>query len=150
LLRSLNVLDLIEYRIAARLSEIHFYPFARDIYINIFRHFSHFPINLTDLSIKGDGKTITFMAYVTLVCMETPKEEFKEFYKKILEKIQVRVQPYFPYNIKVETFLGCLIYYYHPVEIRNTLASIHVGEWFDENEQYEFDLKKKTLLIDVI
>jgi len=53
------MLDKIEYRIAGRLADHHLYPYSRDIYTNIFRHFSHFPISIKELGIEGEGKTIT-------------------------------------------------------------------------------------------
>ena len=141
------MLDQIEYRISARLSEHHLYPYGRDIYINIFRNFSHFPIRLEDLSIKGEGETITFLAYVVLACLEHKRDKFLLFYRRLLGELQPKVAPYFPYNISVETFLGCILYAYHPVEIRSVFSSIDVDEFFNEKEKYEYELKKNTVLI---
>ncbi len=144
------MLDKIEYRVAAKLAEYHLYPYGREIYIHIFRKFSHFPLRLEDLGIKGDGLTITFMAYVTLFCFDKNKENFLPFYKRIVSELEPVIHSIFPYNISVETFLGCVLYYYHPVDIKNVLSSIEVNAIFDEKEQYEFQLKKKTLLIHAI
>jgi len=144
------MLDKIEYRVAAKLAEYHLYPYGREIYINIFRKFSHFPLRLKDLEIKGDGLTITFMAFVTLFCLDRKKGDFLPFYKKILTELEPILQRFFPYDISVETYLGCILFYYHPVEVKNVLASLHVDAIFDEKQQYEYELKKKTLLIHAI
>jgi hypothetical protein len=143
------MLDIIEYRIAARLSEHYLYPYAREIYINIFRNFSHFPIRLKDLGINDQGTTITFLAYVVMVCLDQRRDEFLPFYKNILKKLKSQVKPYFPYNIKVETILGCILYYYHPAEIKSALASVDLDGLFNAKEKYEYELKKNTILIHV-
>ncbi len=144
------MLDKIEFRIAAKLAEHHLYPYGREIYINIFRKFSHFPIKMEDLGIKGDGLTITFMAYVTLFCLDQRKENFLPFYKKILAELEPKIRPYFPFNISVETLLGCVLFYYHPVEIKNVLLFFNPDTLFDKKEKYEYELKKKTVLIHAI
>jgi len=61
------MLDKIEYHIARNLADRHNYPFAQNIYISIFKSFSHFPIKLKDIGIYNEGNTITFMALVVLV-----------------------------------------------------------------------------------
>lgn len=144
------MLDKIEFKVAQQLSEYHHYPYAREIYINIFRYFSHFPLRLDDLAIKGSGSTITYMAYVCMYCLEKRKESFLPFYQKILAELEPKVKPLFPYNISVETFLGCILFYYHPVNIKHTLWSFEVDSLFTEKELYEYELKKKTLLIHAI
>ena len=144
------MLDKIENRIAAKLSEHHLYPYGRDIYINIFRHFSHFPIRLKDLAIDGEGKTITFLAYVVLVSLQHKRNTFLPLYKRVLSELQPKVTPYFPYNISVETYLGCILYRYHPVEIRSAFSSLDVTEVFNDKEIYEYELKKNTILIHAI
>ena len=141
------MLDQIEYRIAKRLSEHHLYPYGQDIYISIFRKFSHFPVNLEDLCINGEGKTITFLALVVETCMSNKKEEFIKFYNKILGILKEKSATCIQRSITVETLLGCILYYYHPVSIKNILSSLNVDELFNEKEKYEYELKKKTILI---
>jgi hypothetical protein len=144
------MLDKIESHIAAKLADHHLYPYGREIYINIFRKFSHFPLKLKDLGIAGDGKTITFMAYVILFCFDSDKENFLLFYRNILSKLEPHIQTLFPYNIAVETFLGCVLYYYHPVDVKGVLTSFQPESLFNEKQQYEYELKKNTLLIHAI
>jgi hypothetical protein len=144
------MLDEIEYRIAAKLAEHHLYPYGREIYINIFRKFSHFPLRLKDLGIKGDGLTITYMAYVILFCLDKKKETFLPFYNKIQSELAPVINRFYPYDISVETLLGCILFYYHPVEVKNVLSSLQVDSIFNEKQQYEYELKKKTLLIHAI
>ena len=88
------MLDLIEYQIAERLSEHHLYPYGRDIYIKIFRHFSQFPLRLEDLAIKGEGQTITFLAYVVMVCLDGPHDKLLVLYQRALDIIQQKVVAY--------------------------------------------------------
>jgi hypothetical protein len=144
------MLDLIEYRIAANLSERHLYPYSRDIYINIFRHFSHFPIRLADLGVRGDGQTITFLAYVVMICLERKPKQFLSSYQDLVNDLQLKVKPFFPFPIAVETFLGCMLYFHHPVDIRNALSSFDTATLFNAKEKYEYDLKKNTILIHAI
>ena len=141
------MLDKIDYKIAKELSEYHLYPYAQDIYLNIFKHFSHFPLNLRDIRIEGEGTTITFMALVILHCLGNHRNDFPEQYDKLLREFKNSIAPYFPQNISVETFLGCLLFYYHPVDIKNTLSTVNVDKIFDKNEQYEYEIKKETILI---
>ena len=136
--------------VCSTLSEHHHYPYGREIYVNIFRYFSHFPLRLEDLNIHGDGETITLMAYVSLYCLERRKENFIPFYKKILTDLHPKITPFFPFNISVETFLGCILFFYHPVEIKNTLNSFETDPLFNDKEKYEFELKKRTVLIHAI
>lgn len=141
------MLDKIEYRIAKKLSEYHFYPYGQDIYVGIFRNFSHFPLNLKDIDMDGEGKTITFLALVVHTCMLNQKEELFSFYYKILNILKEKAAAYLQQNITVETLLGCILYYYHPVEIKNVLSTLDVSDIFDDNEIYEYELKKNTILI---
>ena len=144
------MLDKIEYQIAGKLAEHHLYPYGREIYINIFRKFSHFPLKLKDLGIAGDGKTITFMAYVIVFCFDSKKEKFLPFYKSILSQLEPQIRTLFPYNIAVETFLGCVLYYYHPVDVKNVLTTFQARSIFNDKQIYEYKLKKNTLLIHAI
>ena len=141
------MLDKIENTIAENLAERHLYPYGREIYVNIFKHFSHFPLNLKDLELKGEGTTITYMALVIRHCFDKEKIEFITFYKKILQDLKDSSVAKFRYNLAVETFLGCVLYYYHPVNIKNLLSSFQVGDIFNSKERYEFEIKKKTILL---
>jgi hypothetical protein len=141
------MLDKIDYKIAKELSEYHLYPYALDIYLNIFKHFSHFPLKLKDIGIKGEGMTITFMALVILRCLDNHENDLHKQYDKILTEFKKSIAPYFPPNISVETFLGCLLFYYHPVDIKNILSTDAGDKIFDKKERYEYELKKKTILM---
>jgi hypothetical protein len=144
------MLDQIEYRIATRLADHHNYPYARDIYTNIFRSFSHFPVKLVDVGIAGEGETITLMALTVLTCFDTMEKTFSELYAVVLQNLKERAALFFPGNIAVETFLGCIIYYYHPADIKNILATMEVSEFFSKEEFYEFKFKKKTILLFIV
>ena len=141
------MLDKIEYGIARKLSERHHYPYGQEIYMGIFRNFSHFPLKMEDLGIKGEGTTITFLALVILRCFSYPSNNLFELYKSILDELNQSAAPHFPQDITVETFLGCILYFYHPVEIKNILNSIEIEGIFDEKQIYEFELKKQTILM---
>jgi hypothetical protein len=141
------MLDKIEYRIAKNLAEKHFYPYGREIYINIFKNFSHFPLSLKDLNIKDQGRTITFIALVIFHCFDHEKTEFISFYKKILKELKTSPVAKIRYNLSVETYLGCILYYYHPVDIKNILSSVQVDNIFNDKERYEYEIKKKTVLL---
>ena len=138
------MLDQIEFRIAARLADHHNYPYSRDIYSNIFRSFSHFPIKLVDVGIAGVGKTITLMALTVLTCFDTKEKTFSELYAVVLQNLKERAAQFFPGNIAVETFFGCILYYYHPANIKNILSTMEVSKFFSKEELYEYKFKKKT------
>jgi hypothetical protein len=141
------MLDKIEYKIAENLAEHHLYPYGKEIYVNIFRNFSHFPLNLKDVGMNGTGTTITYMALVIQHCFNKEKIEFISFYKKILQEIKDSSVAQFRYNLPVETFLGCILFYYHPVNVKNVLSSIDVQNIFRSKERYEYEIKKQTVLL---
>ena len=141
------MLDQIEYNIARKLSEKHLYPYALDIYINIFKHFSHFPLNLKDVNVQGPGRTITFISLVVLKCFEIRANQFDALYQEIRTELQGQASPFFHENIAVETYLGCMLYYYHPTDIRNRFAETKADHLFDADQRYEFNLKRNTILI---
>lgn len=141
------MLDQIEYRIAKKLAEHHFYPYGREIYINIFKNFSHFPLKLKKLDIKEEGTTITFMALVILKCFDHVKTDFPGFYKKVLLELKESPAAKLRYNLAVETYLGCILFYYHPVDIKNILSAVQVDDIFNDKERYEYEIKKKTVLL---
>jgi hypothetical protein len=141
------MLDQIEYRIARNLAEHHFYPYGREIYVNIFKSFSHFPLSLKGLEIKGQGDTIIFMALVIFHCLDHEKTDFPSFYKKMLQILEESPVAKMRNNLSVETYLGCILYFYHPVNIKNILSSVQVDEIFNDKERYEFEIKKKTVLL---
>jgi hypothetical protein len=142
-----SMLDKIEYTIAENLAERHLYPYGKEIYVNIFKHFSHFPLNLKDVGLEGHGTTITYLALVIRHCLGKEKIEFITFYKKILHELKESSVSKYRYNLAVETFLGCVLYYYHPVNVKNILSSIEVQDIFNSKERYEFQIKKKTVLL---
>jgi len=141
------MLDTIEYSIAKKLAEHHLYPYGREIYVNIFKKFSHFPLNLKDLGIEDQGMTITFMSLVILHCFDHKKTDFPVFYKKILQELEDSPVAKMRYNLGVETYLGCVLYYYHPVDIKNILSAVQVDDIFNDKERYEYEIKKKTVLL---
>jgi hypothetical protein len=142
-----SMLDKIEYKIAEKLAEHHHYPYGKEIYVNIFRNFSHFPLNLKDLELDGDGNTITYIALVVQHCFRKEQIEFLSFYKNILQELRESPVAKLRYNRPVETFLGCILYYYHPVDIKNVLSSIAFQNIFRSKERYEFEIKKKTVML---
>jgi len=141
------MLDQIEYKIAKKLSEFHHYPFAQNNYINIFKAFSHFPLKLSDVGVNSEGKTITFMSLVVLRCFEKDKQDFPSFFQNLLKLMKQQAAPFFPQDITVETYLGCVLFYYHPSQIRNALSIKNMKTDFNDKQLYEFDFKKKTILI---
>ena len=141
------MLDKIEYHIAKKLAEHHHYPYGQEIYVNILKHFSHFPLNLRDLGMKEEGKTITFLALVISECFKQKKTDFQSFYINVLDALNNSTVAKLRPNLAVETYLGCILYYYHPVNIKNVLSSVRVNEIFNEKERYEYEIKKKTVLL---
>ncbi len=144
------MLDKIDYKIAKELSEYHLYPYAQDIYLNIFKHFSHFPLKLKDIGVEGVGTTITFIALVILRCLGNHGNDLLILYEEILGELKKSIAPNFPQNISVETFLGCLLFYYHPADIKNILSTDELDKIFDEKERYEYEIKKKTILMFIV
>lgn len=142
-----HMLDQIESDIAQKLAERHLYPYASNIYINIFRAFSHFPLSLDDLEINDSGKTITYLALVIKTCQENHSTSFMELFDNILLLMTEKAKPFLIQNLKVETFLGCILYYYHPSQIKSALQSIGVKKIFNQEEMYEYSFKKKTVLM---
>lgn len=141
------MLDKIERRIARELADHHNYPYGQEIYTSIFKAFSYFPLSLKQMRITGEGQTIIFLAMVVLNCLEFREKDIFKRYHTLLERYKKTVVPIYPQDISVETFLGCLLYTYHPVDLRSAFASIDITPIFDKKQQYEYDLKKKTILI---
>jgi len=141
------MLDKLECSIAKKLAEHHHYPYGQEIYINIFKNFSHFPLNLQDLEMKDTGNTITFMALVILTCFQQKKSDFLSLYKHVLHALKESAVAKLRYNLSVETYLGCVLYYYHPVNVKNILTAVEVDDIFNEKEKYEYEIKKKTVLL---
>jgi len=141
------MLDQIEYRIAQKLAEYHLYPYAKDIYLNIFKKFSHFPLNMRDIGMRGEGKTITFLALVVSKCLAQKHPNFSDLYTAVLKELSEKAAKFFPQDISVETFIGCVLFYYHPSQVKNTLSTIEVSKYLNKDQLYEFELKKKTILI---
>ena len=141
------MLDQIEPKIAHQLAMRHNYPFAENIYMNIFHKFSYFPIKLADLDIKARGETIILMALVIRECFRQPNMNHDKLYATILPILKAKVEPLFPQDITVETFLGTILFYYNPINIQNALSLLDPENLFDEKQRYEYELKKKTILL---
>ena len=144
------MLDQIEHQIANRLAQKHNYPYAQNIYINIFRSFSHFPIMMADIGMNGPGDTITYLALVVYKCFEENEISSINLYQKILKQLKPLVTHLFPQDCTVETFLGTILFFFHPSGIKNQLGKKEIQELFDDKQLYEFHLKKKTILINII
>jgi len=144
------MLDKIEAKIANQLAQKHNYPFAQNIYLDIFRSFSHFPITMSDIGLVGAGKTITYLALVVLKCYEIKEHTLPELFQKILMELKPLVESHFPQDCTVETLLGAALYFSHPSNIRSDLGDKDVKIMFTEEQLYEFELKKKTININII
>jgi hypothetical protein len=68
-------------------------------------------------------------------------------YITILEQLKETVQPIFPQDITVETYLGVVLYLHNPINIRNELTRVDTNILFDSKQKYEYELKKKTILL---
>ena len=141
------MLDQIEKRIARELADHHNYPYGQEIYNSIFKAFSYFPLQLTEMGIKGEGTTITFMAMVVLDCLQFRERDVFKRYQALLKGYKKTVAPGYPQDISVETFLGCMLYAYHPVDLRSAFATNDTSSIFNKKQQYEYQLKQKTILI---
>ena len=144
------MLDQIESNIAYRLSQKHNYPFSQNIYQNIFRSFSHFPLQLSEIGLPGPGKTITYMALVVYKCFEIDGITLINLYQNVLKELQPLVQPYYPQDCTVETFLGASLFYCHPSSVKNDLCNRENTYLFNDKQLYEFQLKKKTISLNII
>ena len=144
------MIDQADYRVAKRLAERHFYPFAENIYIDIFKAFSHFPLSLKKLGINGEGETITLMALSAQTCFETDKGDFESLFEDVLKRLKILIGDRHPQDITVDVLLGCVLYFYHPSEIRGRLSSFKADKYLTDKQQYEFELKKKTFHIHII
>ena len=144
------MIDQADYRVAKRLAERHFYPYAENIYSNIFKAFSHFPLSIKKIALDLPGDTITLLALSVHFCFDSRSKEFDALFKEILEKLKPLVSNIHPQDITVDVLLGCFLYYYHPSEIRNQLSSYPSEQRLTQKQQYEFELKKKTFYIHII
>ncbi len=144
------MLDQIESQIAFRLAQRHIYPFAQNMYLDIFRSFSHFPIIMEDIGVEGPGKTITYISLVVKKCFDYHADSLQGLYQLALSELQPLVSNYYPQDCTVETFLGAALYHCHPSSIRNNLCHKEVAELFNEKQLYEFHLKKKTISINML
>ena len=140
------MLDQIENQIARNLADRHLYPYAQNIYLDIFKAFSHFPLKLKDVDLDGEGHTITFLALVVKTCFDKKVSSFLHLYQEVLEKLMPLSQKMVQ-DVVVETYLGCMLYYYHPVHLRSQLGKNSAAGFFSEKERYEYELKRKTILI---
>jgi len=125
-------------------------PYAQNIYLNIFRKFSHFPINLSDINIKGEGKTITYLALVVYNCFNSKRLPFLELYRDILNLHKSDIQSLFLQDITVDTFLGCILYYHSPIDIKSALSDIKMDTLFTTKQLKEYKLKKKTIMLYIL
>ena len=106
------MLDQAEKIIAQRLADHHYYPFGTEIYLNIFRHFSHFPLPLRDLDTDLPGESVTYLALVVYECLSRRTTNFLDLYESVLAKYRLIVADYAPEDRTVETFLGCILFIY--------------------------------------
>jgi hypothetical protein len=141
------MLDQIEYRIAKRLADHHNYPYGQDIYRSIFKAFSYFPLQMKQMGISGEGETIAFLAMVVLHCLEQKDKDLFKLYHSLLKRYHKLVASSYPQDISVETFLGCILYRHHPINLRSTFDALDTTPIFNKRQQYEYELKKKTILI---
>ena len=144
------MLDQIENQIAYQLAQKHNYPFAQNIYLDIFRSFSHFPITMSDIGLEGAGKTITYIALVVLKCYEIKEHTLPALFQIVLKELKPLVESYYPQDCTVETFLGAALFFCHPSSIKSVLGHKDVKIMFTEEQLYEFELKKKTIYINII
>jgi hypothetical protein len=144
------MLDSLDYTVSKKLADRHLYPFAQQIYADIFKSFSHFPVDLHNLGISGKGKTVTFLAYVIFSCFERSYPSFQLLYQNIVKKMQSEVKTILVQDINVETLLGCILYYYHPSMVKNALARNDIITMLSEHEKYEYELKKDTILLHIL
>ena len=96
------------------------------------------------------GLFAIFLALVVLTCFQQKKSDFLDLYKNVLHTLKESAVVRLRYNLSVETYLGCVLYYYHPVNIKNILTAVEVDDIFNEKEKYEYEIKKKTVLLYII
>ncbi|HID39921.1 MAG TPA: hypothetical protein EYP36_10475 [Calditrichaeota bacterium] len=144
------MVDQADYRVAKQLAERHFYPFAENIYINLFKAFSHFPLPIRIVSAGLEGETITLMALSVHTCFNSSNKAFDILFDSTSLKLKQLVSGFHPQDITVDVLFGCFLYYYHPSEIRNQLSSYPADQRLTEKQQYEFELKKKTCYIHIV
>lgn len=144
------MIDLMDFRVAHALSEHHLYPFAENIYVKIFRSFSHFPLPLSDLKLEGEGHTITLIALVVLNSLKLHCSSFSELYPKMLGWTKEEAQPIFPQDTTVETCIGCMLYLYHPADLHDAMAMFDPENIFNQKQMYEYEFKKKTVLMNAV
>ena len=144
------MLDLAEQRIAHLLAEHQHYPYGTEVYLNVFRHFSHFPIDLKHFNTGLPGETVTYMALVVYECLNQKATNFLDLYETVLRKFNRLAADHLPQDITVETFLGCILFYYHSTNIRTALLTMDVNPILEPKFLYEYELKKRTILIDMV
>jgi len=144
------MIDQADYRVAKRLAERHFYPYAENIYNNIFTAFSHFPLSINKIGVGLEGKTVTLMALCVHFCFDANNKKFDMLFEEELDKLKSLTANLHPQDITVDVLLGCFLYYYHPSEIRNQLSSYPLEQRLTPKQQYEFELKKKTFYIHIV
>ena len=144
------MLDVSESRIARMLAEHHYYPYGADVYLNIFRHFSHFPLELACIDTDLEGETVTYLALVVYECLNRNPINFIDLYESVLKKFKKLAEPHLPQDVTVETFLGCILYYYHATNVRSALMTMDVNLILKPEYLYEYEMKKRTVLIHLI
>jgi hypothetical protein len=144
------MIDQADQEIARQLAEHHMYPYAKDIYQAIFKSFSHFPISKKDIDLRIAGETITVMAWAALLSFQTDHTDFEDLHRRINAAIKEKIPPYFPQDPMIDILFGCLLYQYHPSQVRNALSILNIHEILDSQQRYEFELKKRTLYIHIL
>lgn len=140
------MLDTADHQVAKKLADRHLYPFALNTYINIFRHFSHFPIPQTKSGAGLSGKTVTVIALAAHSCFNHRGKDFPKLFEAVRQELEPAAAPYFPQDIGIDTLLGCLLYYYHPSEVSGAVQSVHKKISLHEKQLYELNFKKHTFL----
>jgi len=144
------MIDQADLQVAHQLAERHMYPYAKDIYQSIFKRFSHFPVSLKDVNVKISGTTITVIAWAVLLSFQTRHSDFAELNERVNTALKEKIPPYFPQDPTIDILFGCLLYYYHPSQVRNALSMLDIHHLLDSQQRYEFQLKKRTLYIYII
>ncbi|MBN2423460.1 MAG: hypothetical protein JXR46_07965 [Calditrichaceae bacterium] len=146
------MLDRIDYQIAEELAEHHNYPYAQNIYSDIFKAFSYFPISLSKLNIESESESIVFIALVIRDCLKRHgrNDDFELLFRKILSEMNYKAAEHMPQDITVETFLGCALYYFHPLDLRSSLFTIDLKRFFNNKQLHEYEIKKKTVFLFVV
>ena len=144
------MIDQMDKTVARQLAERHLYPYSQNIYQSIFKYFSHFPVDLQDINIKGQGVSITVMAWSILSALQMRFRPFEILNTEIYAHIRSNIPAYFPQDPIIDVFFGSILFQYHPAQVKNALSLINAENRFDSRQLYEYELKKRTLFIYIV